>query len=237
MWLVRYVCRTTDGHEPCDLVQGMEDQGVSPHSNCNSVISHGQAIGADEQSLTPREEPHGQEHEEVDEVTQVGKEVVVANLVILVVAHRHEVDQLNRVPDVKVLGVCTDKVTRDEDVEDAGDEGELLTQRDCFGVVPLLTQSVDIIPHTPLVLVELFVGRRHATSPLFDHLVLCCDAGHPELLLLSANLVFLSRERLLEAFESLRQGEVLEYVEHGETVERREALVIGLAQASIRSCS
>ena len=36
-------------------------------------------------------EPDGEDHEEVDEVAEVGEEVVVAGVVVFVPAYRHEI--------------------------------------------------------------------------------------------------------------------------------------------------
>lgn len=69
----------------------MKDERVPPHGNSDCIIPKGQAKGADKETLAAREEPDGQDHEQVDKVAQVGQEVVVANLVVCVPPNGHEI--------------------------------------------------------------------------------------------------------------------------------------------------
>ena len=70
-------------------------------------------------------EPDGAHAEEVDEVAEVGEEVVIAALVVCVVPYGHEVDELCGVPVVKILWVSSNQVSADEDVQDSTDERDL----------------------------------------------------------------------------------------------------------------
>lgn len=74
-----------------DLVHGMEDQRVAPHGDGYCVVAQRQTESADEEAFAAGEEPDAQDHEEVDKIAKVGEEVVVAYLVVLVPANRHEI--------------------------------------------------------------------------------------------------------------------------------------------------
>ena len=73
------------------FVQAVKDQTVPPHGDRNGIIAKCQTKSADEKALGLREEPDGQDQEHVDKVAKIGKEVVEANLVVLVPSYRHEV--------------------------------------------------------------------------------------------------------------------------------------------------
>lgn len=99
-----------------DFIQGMEDQRVSPQNNSDGIVAKSQAVCADEQSLAVGEEPNGKNKEQIDEIAEIGQEVVIADLVIFVPSDGHEVGELGRVPIVEVLGPCADEVARKKDV-------------------------------------------------------------------------------------------------------------------------
>lgn len=67
---------------------------------------------------------------------------------IHVEAKRVEIEKLGGIPIMKVLWRCSDQVSADEDVEDASDEGSLLSLSDILGIVPPRAQSVDSSTHT-----------------------------------------------------------------------------------------
>lgn len=80
-----------------DFVQAMEDETVPPHRYGYRVVAEGEAVGGDEEAFGVREEPDAEDHEQVDEVAEVGEEVVVADFVVVVPAHGHEVSTKSRV--------------------------------------------------------------------------------------------------------------------------------------------
>ena len=69
----------------------MEDQTIPPHGYRDSIVAKGETICADEQPLRLGEEPNAQDEEQVNEVAEVGEEVVEAGLVVFVPPHGHEV--------------------------------------------------------------------------------------------------------------------------------------------------
>lgn len=203
-----------------DFIQGMEDERVSPHGNGDSIVSQSEAESADEETLAGREEPDAEDEEEVDKIAEIGEKVMVANLVILVPANGHEVGELQGVPVVEIGGIGADEVAGQENVQDAGDKGHFLHGSDSLCIFPSLVDAFDVATHAALVLVELLVGGGGSAAPFLDDLVLCRDAGIPQLFLLLADLVGLSLKSLLETLEALREGQVLQDVEHGQAVQR-----------------
>ena len=120
-----------------------------------------------------REEPDGAHAEEVDEVAEIGEEVVVAAPVVGVVPDWHEVEQLCCIPVVEILGVSSNQVAADEDVQDTTDEGDFLAQSDGLGIVPPFSESVNAVAHLLPVSVQLLVCRWHPSSPFFHNALLC----------------------------------------------------------------
>lgn len=53
---------------PCNLIQRVEDERVSPHSNRNRIVTHRQTIRADKQSLRVREDPYAEQKQQIHEV-------------------------------------------------------------------------------------------------------------------------------------------------------------------------
>jgi hypothetical protein len=105
-----------------DLVEAMEDHRVSPHSYGNSVVSECQTVGTDKESFRLREEPDGAHTEKVDEVTEVSQKVMISAPVIGVESNRHKVDELRRIPEMEVLGIPSNQIAADEDVQNTTDK-------------------------------------------------------------------------------------------------------------------
>lgn len=131
------------GMLPGDLVQRMEDHRVPPHGDSDGIVAISKTVGADQESLRLRGNPDGAQHQQVDKVAKVRQEVVVPSFVVRVVPNRHEIAELSREPDVEVFGMCTNEVSGDENIEDAGDKRELLPHGNRLGVIPLRTEAVD----------------------------------------------------------------------------------------------
>lgn len=51
-----------------DLIKRVEYHAISPHSNGNSIVPVGEAIGADEKSLGAWESPDAKHGEQVDKI-------------------------------------------------------------------------------------------------------------------------------------------------------------------------
>lgn len=83
-----------------DFIQRVEDQRVPPHGNRPGVIPVGKAVGRYHETAGVWEDPDREQEEDIDKVAEIGEEVVVATLVVGVVADWHEVEQLERVPNV-----------------------------------------------------------------------------------------------------------------------------------------
>ena len=121
------------GEEPCspdNLIHGVKYEGVAPHDYSHSVIAIHETVRANEKTLRPGEYPNAQDAKKIDEITQIGKKVVISLLVIGIVADRHEVEQLDGIPYRKELGTRADQVTGDEDIQDGGEEGSFLSSGD-----------------------------------------------------------------------------------------------------------
>ncbi len=72
MWMKREVT----------LSKRVEDERVAPHDDGDGVVAEGEAEDGGEEALGVGEDPDGEEEEEVDEVAEVGEEVVVAARVV-----------------------------------------------------------------------------------------------------------------------------------------------------------
>lgn len=94
---------------------------------------------------------------------------------IRVVSDWHEIAQLRGKPVVEQVGVSSDKVATDKDVQHTSNERQLLPKRDSLGIIPSRTESVNRIPHPLPVLVQLFVWRRQAPPPFFYNSVFGVD--------------------------------------------------------------
>lgn len=104
----------------------MEDEGVTPHCDCDCVVAIREAVGADEEAFRAREDPDGEKCEHIDEVAEICQEVVVAAPLVRIEADRHEINELGRVPVVEPLWMAANEVAGDEDVENTCNEGRLL---------------------------------------------------------------------------------------------------------------
>src|SRR5450432_1399617 len=100
--------RGRGGNLPGDFVEAVEDEGVAPHGDCDGVVAVREAVRANEEALGARGCPDGEEAEYVDEVAEVGKEVVVAFAVVGVPSDGHKVAELCREPEVEAIGVGAD---------------------------------------------------------------------------------------------------------------------------------
>lgn len=69
----------------------MKHQTIPPHHNRHCIVPERETIRADEQPFALGKEPDAENKEEVDEVAQVGEEVVVSDLVVFVPSYRHEI--------------------------------------------------------------------------------------------------------------------------------------------------
>lgn len=150
----------------------MKDHRVPPHGYGDGVIPKGQAVGADKQTFRVREEPDRAHAQKIDEVTEVGKEVMVASFVVCVVSNRHEIEQLEGVPPVKELWITANQVSTDQDVENSAYEGELLSHRHSLGVVPSSPDFVDALLHSFSISVKLLVCGRYTLPPFLYNLIL-----------------------------------------------------------------
>lgn len=78
----------------------MENQRIPPHGNRPGVVPISKAVGRYHEAAGVREDPDREQEEDVDEVAEIGEEVVVTTLVIGVIADWHEIEQLKGVPNV-----------------------------------------------------------------------------------------------------------------------------------------
>ena len=171
----------------------MKHHRVPPHSYGNGVISKGKAVGADKQSFRCREGPDSQHAHEVDKVAKIGQEVMVSALLVGVVSNRHEVQELYGVPDVKILGISSDQVATDEDVQDTAYEGCLFPSCDGLGIVPTPAESVDTLPHSLPVPLQLLVRWWNASPPFFNDSLFGMRASSLQYISLSSYFLCLRR--------------------------------------------
>lgn len=159
---------------------------------------------------------------------------MVAAPVIGEISDRHEVDELGGVPEVEGLGVRADQVAADEDVHDAADEGDFLAEGDGFRVVPLLAQLLDALLHALPIPLELFVGRGHSSPPFFHHALPCFLAprleGSPRL----PHLFRLCGDTPLQLLQLLWQSKVVEQIQDGQAIQRREGVPVIVVGAAAR---
>lgn len=83
---------------------------------------------------------------------------MVASAAISEEADGHEVNQLDSIPQVEVLGVAANEIATQEDVENATDEGNLLAQADSLGITPLLAKFIHASAHLLSVSIKLLVS-------------------------------------------------------------------------------
>lgn len=116
-------------------------------------------------------------------------------------ADRHEVEELERVPDMEPLWAPTDEVAADEDIVDTEYEGELLAQCHSLCVVPLLPKLVYARLHPLAVFLKLFIGGGYAPPPFFHNLVFGKVASRSKRISLPDNFFRLRADVLLELLE------------------------------------
>src|SRR6478735_1452375 len=86
-------------------------------------------------------------------------------------SNRHEIQELYGVPQMKVLWVCANEVSADEDVHNTKDKGHLFSGTDNLCVVPSFPELIDTALHLFAVPIELFVSLRDPASPLLNHAI------------------------------------------------------------------
>lgn len=87
-------CRTRHDvdEERSNLVEAVKDERVTPHDNSDGIVSVGETVCGHKEALGRRKDPNRQQQQEVDEVAEIGEEVVVATPVVGKVANGHEVE-------------------------------------------------------------------------------------------------------------------------------------------------
>ncbi len=138
----------------------MEDEAVAPHDDSDSIVAVSKAISRNEKAFRLWEYPDRDEGYEIDEVAEIGEEVVHSFVAVGDHADRHEVEamkvsnfvgwswrmvdlQLGSKPVVEVLGDSAYEVAANKDVEDGGNERQFLFGRDGDSVAPFLVQVVN----------------------------------------------------------------------------------------------
>lgn len=69
---------------------------------------------------------------------------------------------------MEVLRVSSDQVSADEHIQDSTNEGYLFPSGDCLSIVPTSADSVDALPHSFPVSLELLIRRRNASPPFLN---------------------------------------------------------------------
>jgi hypothetical protein len=135
----------------------MEHKRVPPHDDCYSIVSKSQTVGHKEQSLRTWKNPDAQRQQEIDKVAKICQEIMISTAVVCEDADGHEVNELGRIPEVKVLRETADQISTDKDVHNAANERYLLSHADGLCIVPLPSQLVDTLAHAFSVAIELFI--------------------------------------------------------------------------------
>ena len=168
--MVPIVCRDC---VPDDLIHRVEHERVPPHDDSDGVVAHDQTVCGDEQALRLRNYPNAQDGEDIDKVTQISQEVVVALFMVRIVTDRHKPQELRSVPVREVVRVQADQVPRDEDIHDSGNEGSLLSCSDGERLVEAHVETIHGLAHTFLIQLKLFALSGHPAPPFIDILVFC----------------------------------------------------------------
>lgn len=187
-----------------DLVKAMEDHRVPPHCYGNGIISESQTVGTDEKPFRLWEEPDRTHTEEVDEVAKIGEKVVVSALVVGVESNRHEIEELCCVPVMKILGVSSNQVSANEDVQNTTDKGDFLAKSDSLGIVPTSSESINTVAHLLPISIELLVRGRYSFSPLINNTLLCSRTSGLERISLFPHLLCLNMNIPLQLLQLLR---------------------------------
>lgn len=218
--------------ERCDLVKAVEYQRVTPHDDCHSIVSESQTVGGREEPLRLRKDPETQHQQHIDEVAEIGQEVVISTSMVCEDTNGHEVDELGRIPDVKPLRIATHQIPTRKDVHNAADKGYLLSEADGLCIIPLLAELLNSLPHALPISFELFIGRGDTPPPFLHHSVAGILGSRLESISRPSHLVGLGRYTPLELLELLGQGKVVQQVEDGQAVKRREGIPVVLVCAA-----
>lgn len=173
-------------------------------------------------------DPETQHQKHIDKVAEIGQEVVVSTSMVCEDTNGHEVYKLGRIPDVKPLRIATHQISARKDVHNATDEGYLLSEADGLCIIPLLAELLDSLPHALPISFELFIGRGDTPPPFLHHSVAGILGSRLEGISRPSHLVGLGRDAPLELLELLGQGKVVQKVEDGQAVKRRESIPIVL---------
>ena|SRR5450756_1490693 len=133
-----------------NFVQAVEDHQASPHGYTDGIVSKGQAVGTDEKSRRPREQPDRTHTKYIHNVAKIGQEEVEFALVESIVANRQKVEELPGVPIMEILRPSANDISAEEYVEDTTNEEYFLPKSDRLCTVPILCNSVNIVEYIPL---------------------------------------------------------------------------------------
>lgn len=154
-----------------DFVKAVEYQGVTPHDDCHSIVAIRQTVRRHEEPFRLGEDPQAEGKQYIDEIAEIGQEVVHSTALVGVDTDGHKVHELDSIPDVEPFRKATYKVSACKYVHNAANEGYLFSEADGLGIVPLLAELLDSLPHALPVSLELLVGRGDASPPFFHHSV------------------------------------------------------------------
>lgn len=118
-----------------------------------------------------REDPEAETEQHVDEIAEISQEVVHSAPLVGEDADGHKVYELDSIPDVEPFRETTHEVSACKDVHNAANEGYLFSEADGLGIVPLLAELLDPLPHALPVSLELLIGRGDTSPPFFHHSV------------------------------------------------------------------
>ena len=149
---------------------------------------------------------------------------MISFLPIEIESDRIEEGKLSGVPPVKILRKSADEIAADEDVEDAANEGNLLSHSHRLGAVPSCAESIDRGTHALAILLKLFIMARDSASPFIDYLSSCLLRSLFQLLLLTIHLFSMCSKGGLEFFETLGKSEILNEIKDTESVKGWECI-------------
>lgn len=141
-----------------DFVKAVEYQGVTPHDDCHSIVAISQTVSRREEPFRLGKGPKAQAKQYIDEIAEVGQEIVISTPFVREDTDGHEVYELESIPDVEPFGVATYKVSACKNVHNAANEGYLFSEADGLGIVPLLAEFLNSLPHALPVSLELLVS-------------------------------------------------------------------------------
>lgn len=152
-----------------DFVKAVEYQRVTPHDDCHSIVAIRQTVRRHKEPFRLGEDPEAETEQHIDEIAEIGQEVVHSTPLVGEDTDGHKVYELDSIPDVEPFRKTTDKVSACKDVHNAADEGYLFSEADGLCIVPLLAELLDSLPHALPVPLELLVGRGDTSPPFFHH--------------------------------------------------------------------